>query len=107
MLKGRENAKNAINLGYNCLKLPRNTYTKEQHDVIKQFSLRHRSKADMTLNSTVSHNKIKDSVFHQMPNTATICRAPEGREVSLVCKYHLRCLFLHEIVPESSHLPYS
>lgn len=44
--------------------------------------LGHRGKADMTLNSTVSHNKIKDSVFYQMPNTATICRAPEGTQRS-------------------------
>lgn len=40
--------------------------------------LGHRGKANMALNSTVSRNKIKDSVFYQIPKTATIWRAPEG-----------------------------
>lgn len=44
--------------------------------------LGHRGKANMTLNSTGSHNKTEDSGFYQMPNTATICRAPEGIERS-------------------------
>lgn len=44
--------------------------------------LGHRGKANMTLNSTVLHNKTEDSGFYQMPNTATICRSPEGIQQS-------------------------
>lgn len=68
--------------------------------------LGHRGKANMTLNSTASHNKIKDSVFQQMPNTAAICRAPEGlRRRERFEQISPPLLFLHETVPEYSHLP--
>lgn len=44
--------------------------------------LGHGGKANMTLNRTVLHNRTEDSGFYQMPNTTTICRAPEGIQQS-------------------------
>lgn len=66
-----------------------------------------RGKANMTLNSTVSRNKMKDSVFYQMPKTATICRAPEGIQRRQHCVQTSLPLpfFPTEMSPVVTHLP--
>lgn len=56
------------------------TLTPKNMTLSNSSPLGHRGKTNMTLNSTGSHSKIKDTVFYQMPNTATICRAPEGTQ---------------------------
>lgn len=60
--------------------------------------LGHRGKANMTLNSAVSRNKMKDSVCYQIPKTATICRAPEGIQRRQHC---VQTSFPHGNVPGS------
>lgn len=61
---------------------PETLTPKNNMTLSKSSPLGHRGKANMTLNSTGSHNKTEDSGFYQMPNTATIRSAPEGIERS-------------------------